>query len=392
MVFLSTGNFVVMGRYVQWLMATPAISSLVANMTGRPRGYSVFDMLLVLTDVWGVAAFLVCVLSTSFWIKTIIVYYIGQNVHTLFSTIGPEVGGFINTLQTEVGATFGDLTAKVAFCICATILNLQVFLYHRNNAASQEAEGDELEARKLAPQEGAEGDDPKGPAKPSLKPGNVIVAVPDLPMMPYFKRLFSLLPVNMQLLPAVGAANTLTLTERAAQEGSLDCVLIHPALLHESTFDRPNLATRVKMLGRQRVCAFGFDGSEGPGVGWMLDGWFDGPSGDETLDQEHLYQQPSLSQYQQAPSMRQPLLSSGSMQSSAMQATANPLLDTAHLPLEPHGGRYGAPPSPPRPVAASSRSSLFAAQLQAAAPQQETAMLQQLIAEIERLQEELDDT
>ncbi|KAG2434579.1 hypothetical protein HYH02_012243 [Chlamydomonas schloesseri] len=483
MVFLSTGNFVVVGRYVQWLMATPAISSLVANMTGRPRDYTLRDMFLVLTDVWAVACFIVCCLSTSFWIKitfyvlalvfflivfvfagksfgelinndcptetsrttakiVVVVYFVGQNVHTLFSTIGPEVGGFINALQAEIGATFGDLTAKVLFCSVATVLNFQVFMYHKRQAEEQQAEGgSELNAPTkgvLAPlDDGGQAEDAKEAkmtTKPTLQSGIVILAVPDLSMMPYFRAAFKALPANIELVPAIGPANTLMLTERAAQSGHLDCVLVHPALLHESTFDRPNLATRIKMLG-QRVCAFGFDGSEGPGVGWMLDGWFDGPSGDEAVDQENLLhllvvmqslqkfkysstlaaaanahplpapplapappqpqyaQQQPQQQYMQQPSPYAPQqpspyapqqqppslattsmrMTAGGMPSFANNNGTNPLYEPAPSPGQSLGGGYGAPMSP-LATSASMRVDRYSPQPQPMAiPQQQAA-------------------
>ncbi len=67
-----------------------------------------------------------------------------------------------------------------------------------------------------------------------------------------------------------------------------------------------NLAMRVKMVTGQRVCAFGFNESEGPAAGWMLDGWLEGPNMygagmDHDALTEMLLQMQSMQKFQGAP-------------------------------------------------------------------------------------------
>ena len=70
-------------------------------------------------------------------------FFIGWNLHTLFSSLGPEALKLINVHQTEIGACLSDLVAKILYCSVATYLRVQVgqrnlsltyildFLFHR---------------------------------------------------------------------------------------------------------------------------------------------------------------------------------------------------------------------------------------------------------------------
>ena len=58
----------------------------------------------------------------------VFVFFIGWNMHTLFSTIGPEALNKINMAQYEIAAIFSDLVAKVTFCFLASILRVKVII------------------------------------------------------------------------------------------------------------------------------------------------------------------------------------------------------------------------------------------------------------------------
>lgn len=89
----------------------------------------------------------------------------------------------------------------------------------------------------------------------SLEPGRVILAVPDISMVDFFRQQFASLPAPMELVPALGVENSLALVQQALQLGGLDCVLIHPEFLRDRT---PNgLLPRLR-AANQRVVAFGW--------------------------------------------------------------------------------------------------------------------------------------
>ena len=56
----------------------------------------------------------------------ILVFFVGWNLHKLFSTIGPECLNKINAYQYEIGATFSDLVAKLLFCLLVNYYRVQV--------------------------------------------------------------------------------------------------------------------------------------------------------------------------------------------------------------------------------------------------------------------------
>ena len=57
---------------------------------------------------------------------TMVVFFIGWNLHTIFASIGPEILNWLNSLQMEIGSCFSDLVAKCLFCICVTYLRVKV--------------------------------------------------------------------------------------------------------------------------------------------------------------------------------------------------------------------------------------------------------------------------
>jgi len=111
-----------------------------------------------------------------------------------------------------------------------------------------------------------------------LEPGRVILAVPDISMIEFFQQQFASLSAPIELVPALGAENTLALVQQAMGLGGLDCVLLHPEFLMDQS---PNgMASRLKAAG-QRVVAFGWS-PVGPMrqliEGSGLDGFLEGPS------------------------------------------------------------------------------------------------------------------
>lgn len=66
-------------------------------------------------------------LQMRFTVKAIIVtFFVGWNLHTLFSSVGPECLGWLGVQQTEICACFSDLVAKCLYCTLATLLRVQV--------------------------------------------------------------------------------------------------------------------------------------------------------------------------------------------------------------------------------------------------------------------------
>ncbi|GLC48444.1 hypothetical protein PLESTB_000098500 [Pleodorina starrii] len=112
----------------------------------------------------------------------------------------------------------------------------------------------------------------------ALVPGRVILAVPDISMVDYFREQFAQLPVPYEVVPALGADNAVQLVLQASQLGGCDFVLLHPEFLRDK--GPGNLLARLRTMG-QRAAAFGWsvmgpvrDLIESAG----LDGWLEGPS------------------------------------------------------------------------------------------------------------------
>lgn len=111
----------------------------------------------------------------------------------------------------------------------------------------------------------------------TLEPGRVILAVPDISMVEFFRESFAQLSVPYEVVPALGADVTVQLVQQAAMLGGCDFVLMHPEYLRDR--GPMGLLQRLRMMG-QRVAAFGWaplaperELIESAG----LDGWLEGP-------------------------------------------------------------------------------------------------------------------
>jgi hypothetical protein len=107
-------------------------------------------------------------------------------------------------------------------------------------------------------------------------------------MVDFFREQFAQLPVPYELVPALGADNTIQLVQQAQSLGGCDFVLMHPEFLRDRS--PAGLLPRLKMMG-QRTAAFGWaaigpmrDLIEGSGV----DGWLEGPSFGTGINQQAL--------------------------------------------------------------------------------------------------------
>uniref|UniRef100_A0A7S3QU15 Channelopsin 1 n=1 Tax=Dunaliella tertiolecta TaxID=3047 RepID=A0A7S3QU15_DUNTE len=98
---------------------------------------------------------------------------------------------------------------------------------------------------------------------PSLQPGRVVLVVPDMELVEFFRQQFSFLPVPFEVYPAIGADQGVQLAQQGLQLGGtpyLDFVLVAPDFLHNRS--PSGLVARLKMMG-MRVCAFGWQ-PQGP--------------------------------------------------------------------------------------------------------------------------------
>ncbi|GIL89020.1 hypothetical protein Vretifemale_16924 [Volvox reticuliferus] len=122
----------------------------------------------------------------------------------------------------------------------------------------------------------------------SISSGRVILAVPDISMVEYFREQFAQLPVPYEVVPALGADNALQLVMQAAALGGCDFVLLHPEFLRDK--GPSGLPGRLRAMG-QRVAAFGW-ASIGPVRDLIesagLDGWLEGPSFGSGISQSNL--------------------------------------------------------------------------------------------------------
>ncbi len=122
----------------------------------------------------------------------------------------------------------------------------------------------------------------------SIDSGRVILAVPDISMVDFFREQFAMLPVPYELVPALGVDNTAALVQQAAGLGGCDFVLAHPEFLRDKSAG--GIVNKMRMLG-VRVAAFGWaplgpmrDLIESAG----LDGWLEGPSFGAGINQTNL--------------------------------------------------------------------------------------------------------
>nr|AHH02150.1 protein 70 [synthetic construct] len=190
--YFSTGNISVLLRYGQWLFCTPVLLVAVSDMTGRNGSYSREHMLMIMADVFAVTIYVGTAVSPNFWVKffctafsTIafmylffmanrcykkllddvptarcrslvqlirVVFFVGWNMHTCSSLANPEVLNFLNALEYQITACFGDLVAKVLFCALATYL--RVLMHHD---APPEEEDDAIGPNQIAMDDACEG-------------------------------------------------------------------------------------------------------------------------------------------------------------------------------------------------------------------------------------------
>lgn len=124
----------------------------------------------------------------------------------------------------------------------------------------------------------------------NIEVGRVILVVPDMSMLEFFNSQFGSLPVQYELVPAMGLDNALQLIQQANALGGCDFVLLHPEFLQDKSSN--SAIARLRMAG-QRVCAFGWSPS-GPVKDLIessgIDGWLQGPSFGTGINQAHLLQ------------------------------------------------------------------------------------------------------
>ncbi len=150
----------------------------------------------------------------------------------------------------------------------------------------------------------------------ALQPGRVILAVPDVSMVDFFRQQFAALPAPIELVPALGLENTVALVQQALQLGGLDCVLAHPEFLRDKS--PAGLVGRLHS-GGQRVVAFGWS-PMGPMRELIetsgADAWLEGPSFGTGINQQQLVA--TLVRAQQARRQQQQLLQQQQMMGGAL--------------------------------------------------------------------------
>jgi len=226
-----------------------------------------------------------------------------------------------------------------------------------------------------------------------IEAGRIILAVPDMSMVDYFRIQLSQLPAPIELVPALGIDNAVQLVQQAAALGGCDFVLVHPDFLKDMS--QAGLVTKLRMLG-QRVCAFGWSpvGAQRELIESRgLDGWLEGPSFGTGIDAKQLkHLVARMQQMRKAamaggmanPMMQQSFMHQQSAHNSFMMQqpmgmqSVNPLYGSMSTGAPPmHGAAAPIPGNvtPPSPSGAGNAN--------------EAEMLQQLMGEITRLKSEL---
>jgi hypothetical protein len=122
-----------------------------------------------------------------------------------------------------------------------------------------------------------------------IEAGRVILCIPDMTMVDFFRQQFSLLTAPIELVPALGVDNTVMLVQQAMALGGCDFVLVHPDFLKDTT--PTGLVGKLRMLS-QRVCAFGWSANTPQGLmieSRGLDGWVEGPSFGTGIEHKQLH-------------------------------------------------------------------------------------------------------
>ncbi|GFH12230.1 channelopsin 1 [Haematococcus lacustris] len=238
-----------------------------------------------------------------------------------------------------------------------------------------------------------------------LEPGRVILCMPDVALVDFWRLQFSSLPVPFEVYPAVGPDMTLQLVQQSLQLGGpsfCDFVLVAPDFLQNPS--PSGLVGRLKMMG-MRVAAYGWQPA-GPMRQLVetsnVDGFLEGPTAPHGVNRsqfsalvfrmQQLKKMASMAALGAPPSMLPPTTS---QHSTAVLASSVPNpLQSDSIPAAFPGQGLGTPTtanplfsvmnsSPPSPL--SSRPTVPAPM----GAEGEAALMQQLMAEINQLRAEL---
>ncbi|KAJ9504933.1 hypothetical protein QJQ45_005425 [Haematococcus lacustris] len=238
-----------------------------------------------------------------------------------------------------------------------------------------------------------------------LEPGRVILCMPDVALVDFWRLQFSSLPAPFEVYPAVGPDMTLQLVQQSLQLGGpsfCDFVLVAPDFLQNAS--PSGLVRRLKMMG-MRVAAYGWQPA-GPMRQLVetsnVDGFLEGPTAPHGVNRsqfsalvfrmQQLKKMASMAALGAPPSMLPPTTS---QHSTAVLASSVPNpLQSDSIPAAFPGQGLGTPTtanplfsvmnsSPPSPL--SSRPTVLAPM----GAEGEAALMQQLMAEINQLRAEL---
>ncbi|KAL6758558.1 channelopsin 1 [Haematococcus lacustris] len=238
-----------------------------------------------------------------------------------------------------------------------------------------------------------------------LEPGRVILCMPDVALVDFWRLQFSSLPAPFEVYPAVGPDMTLQLVQQSLQLGGpsfCDFVLVAPDFLQNPS--PSGLVGRLKMMG-MRVAAYGWQPA-GPMRQLVetsnVDGFLEGPTAPHGVNRsqfsalvfrmQQLKKMASMAALGAPPSMLPPTTS---QHSTAVLASSVPNpLQSDSIPAAFPGQGLGTPTtanplfsvmnsSPPSPL--SSRPTVPAPM----GAEGEAALMQQLMAEINQLRAEL---
>uniref|UniRef100_A0A7S0R583 RRM domain-containing protein n=1 Tax=Chlamydomonas leiostraca TaxID=1034604 RepID=A0A7S0R583_9CHLO len=237
---------------------------------------------------------------------------------------------------------------------------------------------------------------------PTLEPGRVILALPDMSTVDFFRQQFASLPAPFEVYPGVGPDMAVQLAQQGLNLGGtsfVDFVLLAPDFLHNRS--PVGLVGRLKSMG-MRVCAYGWQPA-GPMRELVesagLDGWISGPVPPQGLNRMEFVQliarMQTLKKGGAAPGMM------GGMGMASPRTTMTPPAGPGMSGMIPGAMSAGgaANPlfnSPPSPLA--SQPGMMGGAPMGAAPgtggvnaESEAAMMQQLMAEINQLRAELNN-
>lgn len=248
-----------------------------------------------------------------------------------------------------------------------------------------------------------------GMAPPNLEAGRVILCLPDMSLVDFFRQQFAALPAPFEVYPAVGPDMAIQLARQGLQLGGttfVDFVLLHPDFLHNKS--PVGLIGSLKGLG-MRLAAFGWqpagpvrDLIESAGV----DGWMSGPVPPQGINRMEFMQLIARMQGLKKGGAVAPMGGMGGLASprTSMAPPATGMMSTPNsLPRPSAGGMGGgmggmggaaaanplfnAPPSPM--VSQPGMTGGAATPAGGVNADNEAAMMQQLMQEINQLRAEL---